>query len=135
MLLVHLQYNDPFKPKSTTRQLLLKIISFYDKKETLQLEELIVYAKSIKSSYKVTHEEAMNLEELTRMQSRCCLWGNHRAGRITVSNFREVFCTSLAKPALSLVKELCFPKVYKFFSAATSWECEHEWDAIQDFLP
>jgi len=33
--------------------------------------------------------------------------------------------------AISLVKKLCYPEVYKFSSA---WGCEHEVDAIQDFL-
>ena len=71
---MHHKYNDPFKPKSTTKQLPLPISSFYDKnKVNLSLEELIVLGISIKNSYKITDNDAMNLEELTRLQSKCHL--------------------------------------------------------------
>ena len=76
----------------------------------------------------------MNLEELTRLQSKCHLWGIHRAGRITASNMKSVLCTSCDKPSLSLIKKLCYPEVYKFSNAAVSWGCQHESDAIQEFL-
>jgi len=66
------------------------------------------------------------------LQSKCHLWGSHRAGRITASNFN--LSTSSAKSALSLVKKLCYPEVSKFSSASTTWGCEHKSDAIQHFL-
>ena len=135
VLAVHHKYNDPFKPKSTTKQLPLPISSFYDKnKVNLSLEELIVLGIAIKNSYKITDNDAMNLEELTRLQSKCHLWGIHRAGRITASNLKSVLCTSCDKPSLSLIKKLCYPEVYKFSNAAVSWGCQHESDAIQEFL-
>ena len=118
VLAVHHKYNDPFKPKSTTRQSPLPIRSFYDKnKVNLSLEELIALGISIKDSYRIIDNDAMNLEEFTRLQSKCHLWGIHQAGRITASNMKSVLCTSCDKPSLSLIKKLCYPEVYKFSNA------------------
>ena len=32
------------------------------------------------------------------------------------------------------MKKLCYPEAYKFSTAAVSWGCQHESDAVQDFL-
>ena len=102
-------------------ELPLPISSFHEKvKETLSLEELIVHGRSIKTTYKITDQEAVNLEELTKLQSKCRLWEAHRAGRITASNFYSVLHTSCDKPSLSLVKRLCYPEAYKFSTSAVS---------------
>ena len=71
ILSIHQLYNEPFKPKSTTKQLPLGIHK--KEKETVSLEEVIVHARLLKSTYKVTQQEALNLEHLTKLQSKCCL--------------------------------------------------------------
>ena len=42
--------------------------------------------------------------------------------------------TSADNPAKSLIKKLCYPEACRFSSAATTWGCQHEEDAIEEFL-
>ena len=62
------------------------------------------------------------------MQSKCKLWNNHRAGRITASNFRAVIKTNVEDSFMFL--RLCYPDTCIFFNAATSWGCEHKSDGF-----
>jgi hypothetical protein len=47
------------------------------------------------------------VEKRTRMQAKATLWHRLRVGRITASNMRRVCHTNMAKPSVSLVRELC----------------------------
>ena len=54
---------------------------------------LILLLKDLSELYsglKVSHDEALQLEEETRDQSSCKLWRDVRAERITSSNFKRV---------------------------------------------
>jgi len=42
--------------------------------------------------------------------------------------------SSLQKPSVSLILRLCYPSAYKFKSVSTIWGCEHESDAVEEFL-
>ena len=53
-------------------------------------DEITTRCSEIKSTYKITGEEAKDLEESTRLQSKSRLWSIHRTGRITASNFKSV---------------------------------------------
>ena len=61
------------------------------------------------------------LEEMTRKQSQSKSWFAYRSGRITASTFKSAIKTDLSKPALSLIKRICYPDAYKFQTAATKW--------------
>ena len=67
-------------------------------------DELVDVSKSVMSSYQTTDEEIHNLEEASRLQSKCKLWSIHREGRITASNFKSAVRTNPNKPSVSLVK-------------------------------
>lgn len=41
------------------------------------------------------------------------MWYDQRAGRVTASNIRAACHTHLDKPAVSLLKKLCYPVAYK----------------------
>ena len=54
-----------------------------------------------------------------------------RAGRITASKFKSVCHTDPASPSLSLVMNACHPDMVLFKTAAISWGCQHEKDALE----
>ena len=58
-----------------------------------------------------------HLEELTRSQSR----------------FYQVVHTDPHKPALSLLSSVCYPETNRFTSAATTYGCTHEKDAVEAY--
>ena len=97
-------------------------------------DEFVDVSKFVMSSYQTTDEEIHNLEEATRLQSKCRLWSIHREGRITASNFKSAVRTNPSKPPVSLVKKLCYPQQHAFTSSATKWGCEHEATAVEEFF-
>ena len=122
-------------PVSQRLQLPPTITSLFEPAKTkLSYDELVVAAKNVKASYSVTEEETRNLEEATRLQARCKLWEVHRAGRVTASNLRATVHTNANNPSRSLIKRICYPEACKCVSTATAWGCQHEVDAVQDFL-
>ena len=135
ILSIHRNFNKPFIPLSQKVELPPTITLFYDpKKEKMSYDELVMIAEDTKRTYAITPDQIIKLEESTRLQAKCKLWQNHRAGRITASNLKAVVSTSADNPAKSLIKKLCYPEAYKFSSAATTWGCQHEEDAIEEFL-
>ena len=67
----------------------------------------------------ITEEQSVALEKKTRDQASCKEWFRHRAGRVTASRFKAACCTNYIQSALSLIKPICYPEVYKFKTAAT----------------
>ena len=65
--------------------------------------------------------QVVALEKMTREQSRSNAWFQYRAGRITASNFKAAVSTDPAKPAVSLIKRICYPQAYKFSTEATRY--------------
>ena len=135
ILAIHQKFNKPFLPASQTKSLPKTVTSFADPNGiTMTYDELIKVSMSIKDSYRVSADESRNLEECTQLQSKCKLWGSHRAGRVTASNFKAIIKTKVEDPSRSLLKRLCYPETCTFFSTATSWGCEHESEGIDSFL-
>ena len=100
----------------------------------MSYDELVLIAEDAKRMYAITPDQIIKLEKSTRLQAKCKLWKNHRAGRITASNLKAVVSASADNPAKSLIKKFCYPKVCKFLSEVTTWCCQHEEDAIEEFL-
>ena len=99
-------------------------------KQSSTYSELVDIAKSVMDSYKATDEEIRNLEEATQLQSKCRLWSIHRAGKITASNFESAVRTNPDKPAISLIRKLCYPQQHALSNSATKWEA----NAVEEFL-
>ena len=135
ILSIHEKYNKPYVPLSQQKKLPKTISLYYmEDKQKSSYDELVDVSKSVMSSYQTTDEEIHNLEEATRLQSKCRLWSIHREGRITASNFKSAVRTNPSKPSVSLVKKLCYPQQHVFTSNATKWGCEHEENAVEEFF-
>ena len=70
-------------------------------------------------SLQVTSDQTANLEVETRGQSANKLWFLHKAGRVTASNMKSAARTNHSKPSQSLIKRLCYPEAFKFFTKFT----------------
>lgn len=53
--------------------------------------------------------------------------------RITASKIKAACRTSLDKPSLSLVKDICYPMTKSFTNSATQWGCQHEKTAREQY--
>ena len=135
ILSIHHNFNKPFIPISQSRSLPEPITSFANADGMkMTSDEIKACCSEIKSTYKITGEEAKDLEESTRLQSKSRLWSIHRTGRITASNFKSIIKTKLKDPSSCLVKKICYPTAYTFSSSASTWGCQHEDVAIDMFL-
>ena len=132
VLSVHHKFNKPYLPVSQAKS---RLSLLHDQsKEKASYTELLQCAVSLKATYKVRDEEITTLEESIRLQSKCGLWSIHQAGRVTASNFKAAVHTNSDRPSLSLVKKLCYFEAHRFASVATSWGCQQESHAIEEFL-
>ena len=81
----------------------------------------------------VSSEQSKAVEFKTRDQFNSKLWFRMRTGRVTASKFKSVCCTDPASPSLSLIMSICHPEVFRFQTAATSWGCQHEKVALDQY--
>lgn len=100
---------------------------------TLSYFELLDLASATVDTITVTTEQVLAVERNTRDQSRSRLWFRMRAGRVTASRFKSVCSTDPASPSLSLVMSLCHPDKVRFRTAATTWGCQHEKTALEQY--
>ena len=99
-----------FLPLSQQKKLPVTISSFcMDDNQISTYVELVDRACSV-SSYKITDEKILNLEQAIQLQSKCKLWSIHRAGTTTAGNLKSAVRTDPCKPSVSLVKRLCYPE-------------------------
>ena len=50
-----------------------------------------------------------------------------------MSKFRAAAHSDAHQPSVSLVKSVCYPESTKFSSRATTWGCEHEKKALEEY--
>lgn len=76
--------------------------------EKLDESQLLMSSKEtfLRGVMKIQQNEAVYLEECTRLQAKCHLWFEQRIGRITSSKFFQVSRASLDPPPSSVVKEI-----------------------------
>ena len=134
------------------RPVILSVVEPYNSDFVLSSDHLLLqylyrpeylerdYADLVKvgESQSHLHEEISqdmvdHLEKLTRTQAKSREWFKYRAGRITASRFKQVLCTDLHQPSLSLLKSICYPETCRFSNKATSWGCEHEKDGLKAY--
>ncbi len=125
-------YADQYVPKSLADKYPVLLSELQnDACLTLPKEELLHHCKTVSHTLTVTREESQNLEQATVKQAECKQWHQFRTGRVTASRLKAVCKTSLTKPSLSLINQICYPQLTKFTSAATKWGCQHEQDGRQ----
>ena len=80
----------------------------------------------------VTDQQCKHLEELTRKQLFSKIWMRYHCGRITASCLYEVVHTDPHKPAISLIKSICYPvsERSRISNAAPEHGKKHEKQAI-----
>lgn len=71
--------------------------------------------------------------EATKKQSKSMDWYKYRAGRITALNFKAVCRTSIEKPSLSIIKNICYPVKTNFKSKEITWGLDNEDLARQQY--
>ena len=98
-------------------------LSYY---ELLQLSNKVVLT--------VTADQSKAVEAKTRDQSNSRIWFRMRAGRVTASKFKAACHTDPANPSLSLIMSICHPETIRFKTAATTWGCQHEKEALDQYL-
>lgn len=95
--------------------------------------ELVEVGENMHGILDVTPLQQSHLEKLTHGQARSRLWMRYRSGRITASRLFQAVHTDPHKPALSLVRSICYPESAKFTTAATQYGCEHERKAVDAY--
>ena len=127
MLSLMADYNDLYVPETESGILPKPLTELHDATAMeLTYNDLLVKCEDIYDSVAFTFNQAVIVEERTREQSKCRIWFDQRAGRITASKLREALHTSYLQPSVSLIKAICYPEQCKFKSSACQYGCKHE---------
>ncbi|KAK7880214.1 hypothetical protein WMY93_033122 [Mugilogobius chulae] len=127
------EYAASYIPKAVMLDLPQPLTSLYDKQaRDLNLAVLQDRAEALFENITVTKEQSDIVEEETRAQSKSKIWFEQRSGRVTGSTFRAATKTDIRKPAVSLIRQICYPKSHSFTSEATRWGCKHE-DMVRNY--
>jgi len=119
------QYSDSYVPKSSLESFPKPLKSLQQSQYLkLSYNDLLDICES--TEIQVTDDMAKAVEKETRSQSSSKLWYTYRAGRVTASRMKAVCHTNVANPSQSLIKSICYPEAYNFFSKQTEWGCKHE---------
>ena len=125
-------YCDEYIPSSLSSDLPPVLTDLY-KPSNLALSYYELLQLSCATAVTVSSEQCKAVEMRTRDQSNSRLWFRMRAGRITASKFKSVCHTDPASPSLSLIMNVCHPNTVRFKTAAISWGCQHEKDALEQY--
>lgn len=90
-----------------------------------------VFAKGVIA---MSADEAMYLEECTRLQAQSLLWFEHQIGRITASKFLRVSQASLTSPSSSLVKLIMEQSNSPCLAPAIQWGINYEDNARKEYI-
>lgn len=74
------------------------------------------------------------IDLITQEQSDSKWWMTFRGGRITASVLKDVGHTTISKPALSLVRRICYPDSVEFSTPATRYGKKYEERAISELF-
>ena len=134
-LSVHPLFADGYIPRTVKNQFPSLLTELYDPNaETLLFEDLLLRCKLEADKITVTEDQVKAVEKETRDQTASKAWFSFRAGRITASKIKAAVSTPSEKPALSLIKAICYPQMMKFSTAATRWGIDNEEAARQEFI-
>ena len=120
----------PFSESYIPRQELLSSAvpplstSYSSQNEELTYKELLHLCDEFE--FNLNDEQIADIEQATRGQSESDEWFAHRAGRVTSSRMKAVCRSDPANPSVSLIKQICYPRLFHFSLQATKWGCDHE---------
>ena len=124
------EFRDPVQPATKLKSLLSLRDSSMDGCEYALLEQ---HCQSLKSQAEVSAKQAEQIERCTRKQQKSSLWFAARAGRITASKMHAVCATNIMSPALSTVKNVCYPK-NTCTTADMIWGITNEAEAMKAYI-
>lgn len=124
-------YADPVKPAKmpTPLQVRLRDPEF----RNASLNEILQHCETVTNVAAVSHEDAKTIRTRTMKQHKAPAWFGVRAGRVTASTMHAVLVSNIDKPAVSTVKNVCYPKAH-FATADTQWGLTHEDTARTEYL-
>ena len=126
------EYAERFETTSCTEPSLPPLLSSFVTTEyhRLSQQDKQKQCEEIFKSLKISCSEAQYLEQITRKQSGCLEWFDHRVGRITASVTYAVLGTNPDNHSKSLVNRIC-STVYNGSGSAASliWGKQHESEA------
>jgi len=122
-------YADQFVAKSRT----VPVVSDLFQTENLDLDYPALLRKCASLKLHISAEEINLVEMDTRSQAKGAGFFRHRAGRIGASVSGSAFNCNLAQPPQSLIKNICYPHLFKINTKATKHGCKHEDDAIKAY--
>ena len=96
-------------------------------------EKIYTYCESVLKTWFLSKEDIDYTVSQTRQQNKSVLWFKLRGGRITSSTAYECITTSLANPAISLVKKICSFAPCNMSSEAIFWGTNHEHFALEAY--
>ena len=125
-------FSDAFVPKAAQQNFPSPLTDLLNEKcLAMARDELLQHCQIVKVT--MTAAEAKAVESATRDQAKSKVWFRYRARRVTASKMKAVCRTSLDKPAPSLIRSICHPEEVRFTSAATTWGCDHEAIALEQY--
>lgn len=133
VLAVMPEYAEHFIPTIVSTDLPMLLFELSDDQcVTMPKNDLVKHCEHLFRDINVSAEQAKHAERLTRGQSECKDWHRLRTGRITASRMKAVCTSSIEKPSISTVRNICYP--VKFSNKATRWGCQHEKDAVNAYI-
>lgn len=109
------------------------LLDLYNKdNEKLSLQDLRNLGKATSIGW--SKEERQSIAKLTIGQSVKRIWFLVRAGLVRGSLMKRCCRTNPLDPSVSLLKQVCYPHLSKFKSAATVYGCDHEEAALKDYV-
>ncbi|XP_034232356.1 uncharacterized protein LOC117640175 [Thrips palmi] len=100
------EYCDQYVPE----EIVLPVVNIFDRNCCdLSLNELRMECRSDFSKFKVSIEERVRIEKLTRKQYKTSVWRKVKAGRIGASDMHACLQTGVDDPSISLVEKICNP--------------------------
>lgn len=107
---------------------------FDEKLQQKSLKELRELVNTIFDQLPHDNTAIDSIEKYTREQKKSKWWMIFRVGRITASVLKEVCCTSVTKPSISLVKKICYPEQTYFSTPSTKYGEKHEEQAVKQLF-
>ena len=78
--------------------------------DKMDYQSLVEHCDDLFPKLNVTDQQATKIERQTRNQPKCSAWYAARVGRVTASQLHAVCQTSVDKPALSTISNVCYPE-------------------------
>lgn len=130
---VALSLVDPYAEQFVSNSRTVPVVSDLYETANLDLEYPELLQKCIAVNLDISEENVGKIEMDTRDQAKSSGFFRHRAGRIGASVCGAAYHSNLAQPPQSLIKSICYPRLFKVSTKATRHGCKHEQNAIKAY--